>query len=638
MSILTENDKQIMQPSTIKIPLMNHQKTIVCKMIEIEDVDEYDIKYKSIYSDDIADGKMQTNIGILGDKVGAGKTLDVITLISAKPVLKERLTVKNGFYCSNIRIKQTNTMLNVNLVVVPQKLVPQWDVAFKNATNLNVHTITTTKKMNEILIVEKEIYFDWADKECQRIIKNIDINKISKFNVVLIGDTMFKKFIECSNRFNWTRIFIDEIDTIKLPKKLPYFKFNFLWLITGTPTGLIGIKKPFLTSLFSNDKNCVEYITFKNKDEFIDQSIELPQPKRFQIKCLTPKEISIIKNLIPSSVLQMINAGNTNEAIKTLNCNVDTNDNIFQVITKNLSDSIANKKIELDAEQKKHYPIAHKKEQEHKIKNIENSLKKLQTKYEDIKKKIYELNDDYCPVCMSSFTNPAIVNCCKNCFCFECLAVSLGELKNNKCPYCTQNISMEDIHLINNDTIELKKTNITDLKDKMDVLIELIQKKPNGSFMIFANFAETFDKIQIKLNEIDVKYHILKGQASTVDKYINDFKEKKVQVLMLNAQYFGAGMNLQMTTDLVIYHRFTKEMEEQIIGRAQRLGRKTPLNVYYLIHENESSELENKFKFEDINNINYLDWISQQEETLNNKNEETVNYLNINMNDFIKIK
>ena len=107
---------------------------------------------------------------------------------------------------------------------------------------------------------------------------------------------------------------------------------------------------------------------------------------------------------------------------------------------------------------------------------------------------------------------------------------------------------------------------------------------------------------------------------------------------MLNAEFFGAGMNLQMTTDLVIFHRFKQEMEEQIIGRAQRLGRKTPLNVYYLIHENESSELENKFKFEDINNINYLDWISQQEETLNNKNEETVNYLNINMNDFIKIK
>ena len=29
---------------------------------------------------------------------------------------------------------------------------------------------------------------------------------------------------------------------------------------------------------------------------------------------------------------------------------------------------------------------------------------------------------------------------------------------------------------------------------------------------------------------------------------IEDFKEKRVRVLMLNAEFFGAGMNLQMTT------------------------------------------------------------------------------------------
>ena len=53
----------------------------------------------------------------------------------------------------------------------------------------------------------------------------------------------------------------------------------------------------------------------------------------------------------------MINAGNSDQAIKALNCNVDTNENILQVITKNLMDSIENKKIELEAEKKKHYPI-----------------------------------------------------------------------------------------------------------------------------------------------------------------------------------------------------------------------------------------------------------------------------------------
>ena len=44
----------------------------------------------------------------------------------------------------------------------------------------------------------------------------------------------------------------------------------------------------------------------------------------------------------------MINAGNIDDAIKTLNCNVNTNDNILKVITNNIMEDINNKKLELD--------------------------------------------------------------------------------------------------------------------------------------------------------------------------------------------------------------------------------------------------------------------------------------------------
>ena len=97
---------------------------------------------------------------------------------------------------------------------------------------------------------------------------------------------------------------------------------------------------------------------------------------------------------------------------------------------------IKNKKIELEAEKKKHYPINQQKEHEQKIKFIENQIDKLIGKYDDVRKRIYQLNDTNCPVCMGEFTNPVMVSCCNNTFCFDCLAVSMGELKNNKCPYC----------------------------------------------------------------------------------------------------------------------------------------------------------------------------------------------------------
>lgn len=613
--LLNENDEQIVQPETITIELMKHQKTIVKKMLDIEDSDEFTVDHQVGYSlNSVTKAKIETNVGILADKVGAGKTLTTISLLSIRPLIKEKMTFHSGTNYIGMKVKSLKKTLNCALIIVPSKLVPQWKKAFENATNLKVYACSTNSQIDKITISRTEVKKNWMGEEVTRKKESISEEIISEYNAVIVGDTMYKRFHSHTENYKWNRIFIDEADSVKLPRDMEC-DFNFLWLITGTPSGLYSKTKPFIGKIFSGDStNLIQHVTFKNDDKYIEQSILLPHPKRMIIKCLSPKELTIIKDLIPSSVLQMINAGNSEEAIKTLNCNVDTNENILQVITKNLLDSMENKKIELEAEQKKHYPLSQKTEHDKKIKLIESSLKKLQDKYDDIKKKIYELNDDMCPVCMGEFTNPVIVSCCKNCFCFDCLAVSMGELKNNICPFCRQGITQSDIHVISNDgklKNSIAKPKRTDIKDKLDVLIDLIQGKKDGSFMVFANYSETFTKIEKKLIELKITYSILKGQASTVQKHISDFENKKIRVLMLNAQFFGAGMNLQMTTDLVIYHRFTREMEEQIIGRAQRLGRTTPLNVYYLIHDNESTNIEDKFNFQDVNDIHYLDWIEE---------------------------
>ena len=46
-------------------------------------------------------------------------------------------------------------------------------------------------------------------------------------------------------------------------------------------------------------------------------------------------------------------------------------------------------------------------------------------------------------------------------------------------------------------------------------------------------------------------------------------------------------MNLEMTTDIIIFHKMNDELEKQVIGRGQRLGRTSQLNVHYLCYENE---------------------------------------------------
>ncbi len=628
-NILKEDDKQISQPKFVKTDLMCHQKTMIHKMMEIEETGLITTKnYKnSNLGFSIGETKISTNFAILGDKVGSGKTLMVSSLISVKKLTKERDIEFGGSNYSSVKFKLDTPKLNCCLIIVPHKLLPQWTENFqKNITNLNVYSIAYNKEIDNVVktVINKKKNGLGHDIEIRT--EEIISDEINKYDVVIIGETMYKRFFRACQNYQWNRVFIDEADSIKLPRDM-VCNFNFLWLITGTPTGLFYGDKPFISKLFNKSNSKIsldDFFVFKNDDNYIEQSIVLPHPKRLKIKCITPRELGIIIDVIPPSVLQMINAGNSEQAISALNCNVDTDENIIQVITKNLRESIKNKMIELEAEQKKYYPVGLQAEHEKKISMIQNQITKLEEKINDIKKKIYELNDCYCPVCMGEFSNPVITECCKSCFCFDCLAVSLGELKSNKCPNCRQPIHPEKMHLISDKKKEVvidDKSKKYELKDKMDVLLDLIHNKPDGSFMIFANFAETFNKIELKLTEQNISYHILKGQAATVKKFIDDFREKKVKVLMLNAQFFGAGMNLQMTTDLVMYHRFRPEMEEQIIGRAQRLGRTTPLNVYYLLHDNESNDIADNFKFEDQGSVHYMDWLENNKDVKNITNE-----------------
>ena len=42
-----------------------------------------------------------------------------------------------------------------------------------------------------------------------------------------------------------------------------------------------------------------------------------------------------------------------------------------------------------------------------------------------------------------------------------------------------------------------------------------------------------------------------------------------------------------MSTDIIIYHNMTSDMEKQIIGRGQRPGRTEPLIVHHLCYKHE---------------------------------------------------
>ena len=74
------------------------------------------------------------------------------------------------------------------------------------------------------------------------------------------------------------------------------------------------------------------------------------------------------------------------------------------------------------------------------------------------------------------------------------------------------------------------------------------------------------------LNEDEIDYNKLRGSSGRINNILKQFRRSEdKQVLLLNAKQFGSGLNLQMTTDIVFFHRMSADMEKQVIGRGQRV-------------------------------------------------------------------
>lgn len=584
---LNEDNDRLPQPASIGIELMEHQKTAIKAMIDLETTGTILAKNIDLYGGN-KDFLIDTSVGILADKVGAGKSIMMITLMDQ---MKKNIN-KNIAWAGTSRIsfKLNNTLKPKckNLLIVPHKITQQWIDFMQFAPRLKIGT-----------------YCSFVDRK-----KFKEATDFENYDVIILNCTQSKDFFFRFSDIFWRRIIVDEADTIKLQKNV-ILQSSFTWLVTATPKSLRTSNKKFLSDIFTGLAPWIhKFLIVKNNKEYLDKSIVLPLPKRFIIDCLTPIELDIISQVIPKSIISMINAGNTDKAIKMLNCNVNTTDNIITVVSRNILELLDNKIIELECEQKKNFKEGSKTfiDQQDKIKKINYTINRLETRYESIKEKVYGLNDDLCPICLSEFEKPTVMKCCQHIYCFDCITLSVT--KQNLCPYCKKKVTTKSLNIISEKkkkTIDETELLEKELPEKIDTVLNIIKNKPNGKFMIFSNFPETFKKLGSKFIKKKITFATLKGTSGQINKIITDFDNGKINVIMLNTKFFGAGMNLQMATDLIVYHRFNKDLEEQVIGRANRLGRQDSLNVYYLVHDNEDDEFEAN-AFEDMD---YYSWLSE---------------------------
>lgn len=393
--------------------------------------------------------------------------------------------------------------------------------------------------------------------------------------------------------------------------------------ISGT-----GFLKEIITNIFRKNQWSIKagdhrafFNIVRNNIKYVEFSMKIPEPIIEYVQCLTPAHLLAISSAINSDALKALNAGDFDHAVELLGCNQSSEEDLVNQVTAKLVKQFEDMDSKVKSKQTKlnelesnlqeteetlalsidilpNDMIEELKEEKKSLKSLISSTKSsienftyqksvLEEKINGIKNRMTDVDNKECPVCRMGVEGPCITPCCKNVFCLECLTMAITTSAKSECPICRSHIDLNKVNIIIKD--QDKKEEVKDenqLPTKIEKLLDIVKDK-SKRFMVFSEFDGGLSKIESEFCKNEIRYSGIKGTSNTISKTIEQFKNKEFNVLLLNAKYFGAGLNLQFTDEIVIYHRMSKDLEKQVIGRAQRLGRVEPLRINYLCYENE---------------------------------------------------
>lgn len=477
----------------------------------------------------------------------------------------------------------------------------------------------------------------------------LDKRQMEKYDVILISATFWNLFTLYINQDGYTvnRILVDECNAIK-GNRLVEIPRLFTWLVTSsiesmmTDSGYIwknvmnangrlemtrektvnstGFIQNMIREIYEHKLDNYK-IYLVNRPEYIEESMTLPELKIIMIISKDSFNIQVLQGVVSHDVLQMLNAGDIAGIITKLDVAVGDESNVIEMITRKYQDDLKVKEYDLKVaiENPKYNP----KHESQSIINKRDAIRTLKQKIACIQERITEVEN--CPICYDDFTNPAVTPCCSNKFCFNCIAAAL----NSKavCPLCKSELSIKNMIVIKTDGLLLEdpadkdgkssggKGNLKVAKpepvtyeekleyfksisqqygkyENMDKIFELGANNPVRKYLIFTEYETALNvKVTSILDKWGLTYGRIKGSSLAIGNMVETYRKSndELNVLLINSKYFGSGLNLENTSDIIILHKMGADIEMQVIGRAHRYGRKVGLRVWKLYYQNEAN-------------------------------------------------
>lgn len=605
---LTEESPLALQPPHIQLPLRVHQLAALHAMRKKE------VELRQTGLEINANQRLYSDYCILGDRVGVGKTLTVLGHISqcVREGLEESpplqtLHPASGPHCFSLSTDPSPEYLFNNLIVVPHTIYKQWQEAILTHTNLVPLFLKTLRDLDKDSLLTNLQHSDCA----------------------LISNTLLHSLLQSLHAREiqpvWRRIFYDEADTIKIKSTCPKPQARMTWFISATYTSLLfsnsyyhsyicrQMPEEFIQQLDTETKQYYTeftqrhptvsffrtesypffsqrlegrhplrgHLVIRNSPAFLDMSIQLPPLHRSIIYCETPNTYRILQHAIPSEAQSALHAGDIQGALQILGCNQHTPLTLVDAATAFKRKELERLQRLLEFKESSEYATPQAKEQA--IASTREKIQRLQDQLQIIEQRLQEVSRESCTICFDSAANPCVTPCCSRTFCGGCILEWFT--RATTCPMCRAAIHPNQLLSLQTST-NAANLSIYHKPKKMEALLQLLEENPAGKFLIFSRFENTFATIQNSLGD-RFPIGVLQGNKDVVGRMLQSFEKGDLSALLVSSRNAAAGIHIPSATHIILLHRMNQEEEIQILGRAYRLGRTSPLTCVSLLHEKE---------------------------------------------------
>jgi hypothetical protein len=590
VQMVTRDAERVENPFK-KLTLFAHQLAVSYAMVKLEtETIGWSERCKETGAMHTFTGR--SNFGVLADSVGAGKSYCALCTIQSHPTLnspeselqRHRMAQFGSKHLEVRRVLDKRIADPINIIVVPHGGVyNQWVGYINNMINF---TLVKISKQTEL-----ESFFEHISEDSLNTLSNV---------IILVSSTFYNKLaVKWPSTIMVSRLIFDEADSIRIPSCLE-IPSAFTWFITSsmrnlcTPTGNsfnsdgishVGFIRNVFRAIEFTDKR--GFVFLKCDHSFVQSSLNLPQLETIDMVCKPEPYIGLLHTICSTEISNMLHGGDIAGAIGRLGCSSAQDEtNLFEAVTNHIQRALKERLAKITYVQSLGLTRV---ECERRTAPLQNNVEHYRVQIETIRNRLDKANEEVCPICLDvagSNGTLAAMKCCAQLFCLNCIQQSYINYNRRECFMCRRQFTLTDVIAINNAETNTPKSQ-EEFLTKMEQTIRIISNNPGGRFLIFSAYDQTFNNLTEKLREKGVTYAKLAGNSNQISSVLRKFTENNIRVLFLNANFFGQGYNLEQTTDVVIFHRMSEELTTQVIGRAQRLGRQTPLRVHNLLHPGE---------------------------------------------------